>query len=85
MISIELDSRSVGDAAGSMAPEDVQALAALLDRCDEENLRDVVLRFPAACSEEFAVALRPLLARPFRFSAWFRALPPAMLDRKSVV
>ena len=79
MISIELDSRNVADAAGSRAPKDVQALASLLDRCDGENIRDVVLRFPAAPSEEIGGALRPLLARPFRFSAWFRAPPPAGL------
>ena len=79
MIGIELDSRRVVEAARSLTAEDIQALASLLDRCDRENMRDVALRFPSAPSEEFGAALRPLLARPFRFSAWFRARPPAGL------
>jgi len=79
MISIELDSRGGGTIAGAFGSAQVQALSLLLDRCDQENIRDISLRLPAAPTADFAASLRPLLKRPFRFSAWFRASPPAAL------
>ena len=77
MISIELDSCGVTEAAGSLTAEAVQTLHCLLDRCDQENVRDIVLRLPAAPSENLERVLRAVLARAFRFSAWFRAPPTA--------
>ncbi|MGA2138646.1 MAG: hypothetical protein ABSH14_07265 [Verrucomicrobiia bacterium] len=75
MITIEFDPRGVADAV--IPP--VQALGSLLDRCDEENIRDVVMRLPETPGEDLELVLRPLMNRPFRFSAWFRAQPSARL------
>ena len=79
MITIDLEPRGAAAAAIPFGLRTEQALGALLDRCDEENIRDVVLRLPAAPSEDLEAMLHPVLARRFRFSAWFRALPTARL------
>ena len=84
MISIELDSCGVAEAAGSLTAEAVQALHFLLDRCDQEKVRDVALRLPSVPSENLELVLRAVLARPFRFSAWFRAPPTASLAERFI-
>jgi hypothetical protein len=79
MISIELDSGSDAEAAGSLTLEAAQALGRLLDRCDEEGIRDISLRFPRFPAPDLEQRLKPFLARRFRFSAWFRTCPSAAL------
>jgi hypothetical protein len=78
MITIELDSGGESAAAMSEA-EAARSISRLLDQCEAENIRDVALRLPAMVPENIESMLRPLLRRPFRFSAWFRASPPAAL------
>ncbi|HUI07534.1 MAG TPA: hypothetical protein VL486_11085 [Verrucomicrobiae bacterium] len=79
MISIELDTHGVVDAVDPSVREVTEALRLLLNRCNEENIRDVTLRLPRAATGDLEPALRPLMDRPFRFSAWFRTPPPARL------
>jgi hypothetical protein len=78
MITIELD--SCGESAADISEAGTARLISrLLDRCEAENIRDVALRLPAIASKNLEAAIRPLLGRPFRFSAWFRSSPPAEL------
>jgi hypothetical protein len=79
MISIELDTDRVAQVAGRLTAEGAQSFHDLLDRCARENVRDIQLRLPAKPSEDFERVLRKVLARPFRFSGWFRAMPTLSL------
>lgn len=78
MIAIEFDPVPAVAAAHSISGT-MESLSRLLDRCEVENIRDVTLRLPALPAQELAAMLRPVLSRPFRFSAWFRSPPPLAL------
>lgn len=78
MISIEFDPVPVVAADHSISGT-MELLGRLLDRCEAENIRDVALRLPTSPALELGAALRPVLGRPFRFSAWFRGVPPLAL------
>jgi hypothetical protein len=72
MITIDLSEtrRGTGLSNGALA-----MLEPLLARCEKEDIRDVLFRFPDELDGEWASAWQPVLQKPMRFAAWFNELP----------